>query len=242
MAPFAHIIAAMKLIRKDSMTSLMAALCGLLLSCLAWAAPTPFVTTPPDSTTTAPSASMEPLLSWFTGEFSSREQASYDNRFTSAELRLVEIWPGYKGFRWVYAEQFLTERAVRPFRQRIYRFSLVPDGRILMAELTMPRAIDFAGAWRQPELLDSLTPQQLSLRQGCEIWLTRQPSGEYAGHSKVGSCSTNFGGASTLVQYLWIGPHSVRLLDRASDTEAHQRWGSPGEGYVYLRRVKQRGE
>ena len=86
------------------MTSLMAALCGLLLSCLAWAAPTPFVTTPPDSTTTAPSASMEPLLSWFTGEFSSREQASYDNRFTSAELRLVEIWPGYKGFRWVYAE------------------------------------------------------------------------------------------------------------------------------------------
>ncbi len=120
---------------------------------------------------------MEPLLSWFTGEFSSREQASYDNRFTSAELRLVEIWPGYKGFRWVYAEQFLTERAVRPFRQRIYRFSLVPDGRILMAELTMPRAIDFAGAWRQPELLDSLTPQQLSLRQGCEIWLTRQPSG-----------------------------------------------------------------
>ena len=44
----------MKLIRKDSMTSLMAALCGLLLSCLAWAAPTPFVTTPPDSTTTAP--------------------------------------------------------------------------------------------------------------------------------------------------------------------------------------------
>ncbi len=72
----------------------------LLLSCLAWAAPTPFVTTPPDSTTTAPSASMEPLLSWFTGEFSSREQASYDNRFTSAELRLVEIWPGYKGFRW----------------------------------------------------------------------------------------------------------------------------------------------
>ena len=82
----------------------------------------------PDSTTTAPSASMEPLLSWFTGEFSSREQASYDNRFTSAELRLVEIWPGYKGFRWVYAEQFLTERAVRPFRQRIYRFSLVPDG------------------------------------------------------------------------------------------------------------------
>ncbi|HCT2505584.1 TPA: chromophore lyase CpcT/CpeT [Aeromonas dhakensis] len=224
------------------MTSLMAALWGLLFSCLAWAAPGPFVTTLPDSTTTTQPASMEPLLSWFTGEFSSREQASYDSRFTSAELRLVEIWPGYKGFRWVYAEQFLTERAVRPFRQRIYRFSLVPDGRILMAELTMPRAIDFAGAWRRPELLDSLTPQQLSLRQGCEIWLTRQPSGEYAGHSKVGSCSTNFGGASTLVQYLWIGPHSVRLLDRAYDTDAHQRWGSPGEGYVYLRRVKQRGE
>ena len=148
---------------------------------------------------------MEPLLSWFTGEFSSREQASYDNRFTSAELRLVEIWPGYKGFRWVYAEQFLTERAVRPFRQRIYRFSLVPDYRILMAELTMPRAIDFAGAWRQPELLDSHTAAAL-FASGLRDLADPPAIGEYAGHSKVGSCSTNFGGASTLVQYLWIGP------------------------------------
>ncbi|QJF57160.1 hypothetical protein GO993_18555 [Aeromonas salmonicida subsp. salmonicida] len=235
----------MKMIRMDSMVTLMAALFGLLCTSLVWAAPTPFVaipTGPSAASATTTRVGMEPLLSWFTGEFSSREQAGYDTRFTSAELRLVEIWPGYQGFRWVYAEQFLTERSVRPFRQRIYRFSPVPDGRILIAELTMPRAVDFAGAWRDPGLLDSLTPQQLSLRQGCEVWLSRQPSGEYAGHSKVGSCATNFGGASTLVQYLWVGPDSVRLLDRAYDNEAHQRWGSPGEGYVYLRKVKQRGE
>lgn len=239
------------------MIKLMVALLGLCYASLGGAAPTPFVTTPAEQPVSAGARqqvhgqgaqpvgadlSMEPLLSWFSGEFSSREQAGYDKRFTSAELRLVEIWPDYRGFRWVYAEQFLTERAVRPFRQRIYRFSPVPDGRILMAEFTMPRATDFAGAWRRPELLDTLTPQQLSLRQGCEIWLSRQLTGEYRGHSKVGSCATDFGGASTLVQYLWIGPNSIRLLDRAYDNEAHQRWGSPGEGYVYLRRVKQRGE
>ncbi|WP_287147629.1 chromophore lyase CpcT/CpeT, partial [Aeromonas sp.] len=152
------------------MVTLMAALCGLLWTCLVWAAPTPFAaipTGPSAARATTEQVSMEPLLSWFSGELSSWEQATYDTRFTSAELRLVEIWPGYKGFRWVYAEQFLTERAVRPFRQRIYRFSPVPDGRILMAELTMPRAVDFAGAWRDPSLLNSLTPQQLSLRQGC---------------------------------------------------------------------------
>ena len=116
----------------------MAALFGLLCTSLVWAAPTPFVaipTGPSAASATTTRVGMEPLLSWFTGEFSSREQAGYDTRFTSAELRLVEIWPGYQGFRWVYAEQFLTERSVRPFRQRIYRFSPVPDGRILMAEL-----------------------------------------------------------------------------------------------------------
>ncbi|MGU5661787.1 chromophore lyase CpcT/CpeT [Aeromonas sanarellii] len=222
------------------MTQLMAALLGLFYAGLIWAAPVPFVATPASSTTTQ--ARMEPLLSWFTGEFSSQEQATFDARFTSAELRLVEIWPGEGPFRWVYAEQFLTERAVRPFRQRIYRFSPLPDGRILMAELTMPRATDFAGAWRQPELLDSLTPQQLSLREGCEIWLTRQPGGDYRGHTQVGHCATDFGGATTLVQYLWIGPDSVRLLDRAYDNGARQRWGSPGEGYVYLRKGTRRGE
>lgn len=222
------------------MTQLMAALLGLFYAGLIWAAPVPFVAVPASLSPTQ--ARMEPLLSWFAGEFSNQEQAGYDKRFTSAELRLVEIWPGEGPFRWVYAEQFLTERAQRPFRQRIYRFSPLPDGRILMAELTMPRATDFAGAWRRPELLDSLTPQQLSLREGCEIWLTREPGGEYRGSSRVGRCATDFGGATTLVQYLWIGPDSVRLLDRAYDNGARQRWGSPGEGYVYLRKGTRRGE
>ncbi|MBW3807910.1 hypothetical protein GL273_19285 [Aeromonas jandaei] len=213
------------------MTKLLVAVFGLFCSCLVSAGVSSRATV----------SGMEPLLSWFSGDFSSQEQARYDDRFTSAELRLVEVWRGYQGYRWVYAEQYLTLRAVRPFRQRIYRFSPSPDGRILMAELTMPRATDFAGAWHNPELLDSLTPQQLSLRRGCEIWLSRTPSGEYAGHTRVGHCATDFGGASTLVQHVWIGPNSVRLLDRAYDLAGKARWGSPGEGYVYLRRVRERG-
>lgn len=216
------------------MAKLLVAVFGLLCSCLVLAGPAP------QATPLKPG--MEPLLSWFNGAFTSREQASYDSRFTSAELRLMEIWPGYQGYRWVYAEQYLSMRSVRPFRQRIYRFSPAPDGRILMAELTMPRATDFAGAWHDPALLDSLTPQQLSLRHGCEIWLTRTPSGEYAGHTRVGHCSTDFGGATTLVQHIWIGPDSVRLLDRAYDNAGSPRWGSPGEGYVYLRRSKGFGQ
>ena len=215
------------------MAKLLVAVFGLLCSCLVLAGSVP------QATPLKPG--MEPLLSWLSGDFSSKEQAGYDSRFTSAELRLREIWPGYQGYRWVYAEQYLTLRSIRPFRQRIYRFSPAPDGRILMAELTMPRAIDFAGAWRQPALLDSLTPQQLSLRHGCEIWLSRTASGEYAGHTRVGHCATDFGGASTLVQHIWIGPNSIRLLDRAYDNQGGSRWGSPGEGYVYLRKSSERG-
>ncbi|ATL94494.1 hypothetical protein CK911_18065 [Aeromonas sp. CU5] len=215
------------------MAKLLVAAFGLLCSCLVLAG------SAPQATPLKPG--MEPLLSWLSGDFSSKEQAGYDSRFTSAELRLREIWPGYQGYRWVYAEQYLTLRSIRPFRQRVYRFSPAPDGRILMAELTMPRAIDFAGAWRQPALLDSLTPQQLSLRHGCEIWLSRTASGEYAGHTRVGHCATDFGGASTLVQHIWIGPNSIRLLDRAYDNQGGSRWGSPGEGYVYLRKSSERG-
>lgn len=87
------------------MTQLMAALLGLFYASLIWAAPVPFVTAPGPHAT---QGRLEPLLSWFSGEFSSQEQATFDARFTSAELRLVEIWPGEGPFRWVYAEQFLT--------------------------------------------------------------------------------------------------------------------------------------
>ncbi|MGL5606652.1 MAG: CpcT/CpeT family chromophore lyase, partial [Aeromonas veronii] len=55
-------------------------------------------------------------------------------------------------------------------------------------------------------------------------------------------CSTDFGGATTLVQHIWIGPDSVRLLDRAYDNAGSPRWGRPGEGYVYLRRSKGFGQ
>ncbi|MGY4026473.1 chromophore lyase CpcT/CpeT [Aeromonas rivuli] len=230
----------MKMTRTDSMTQRMALLLGLLYGGLVWAAPVsaPLITPqtgPSVASETREGGPMEPLLSWFSGDFSNAEQASHDDRFASAKLRLMEIWPGMAGVRWVYAEQSLSERPDRPFRQRIYRFSEGPGGRILMAELTMPRATDFAGAWHNPPLLDSLAPSQLSLRAGCEILLSRQPSGDYQGHSKIGSCDTDFGGAHILVQYLWIGPDRVRLLDRAYDEGGHQRWGSPGEGYLYLR-------
>ena len=78
------------------MTQLMTALLGLFYAGLIWAAPVPFVAVPASLSPTQ--ARMEPLLSWFAGEFSSQEQAGYDKRFTSAELRLVEIWPGRAPF------------------------------------------------------------------------------------------------------------------------------------------------
>ena len=114
---------------------------------------------------------------------------------------------------------------------------LTPEGGgvVRMVEFTMPRAIDFAGAWRTPALLDGLTPDQLSHRQGCDLLLRRLPSGDYEGRNQVGECATDFAGATTLVQYLWVGPRYIRLLDRAYDDAGTLRWGSPGEGYVYLR-------
>ena len=86
------------------MAKLLVAVFGLLCSCLVLAG------SAPQATPLKPG--MEPLLSWFNGAFTSREQASYDSRFTSAELRLMEIWPGYQGYRWVYAEQYLSMRSV----------------------------------------------------------------------------------------------------------------------------------
>ena len=50
------------------MTKLMVALLGLFYACLVWANPVPFV-----ASSSPVQGKMEPLLSWFTGEFSSQE-------------------------------------------------------------------------------------------------------------------------------------------------------------------------
>lgn len=179
---------------------------------------------------------LTPVTGWLSGAFSSAEQAAQDRRFERVELRSREIWRGTsRTTRWIYFEQYLSHKPAHPFRQRIFRLTPEGGGVVRMVEFTMPRAIDFAGAWRTPALLDGLTPDQLSHRQGCDLLLRRLPSGDYEGRNQVGECATDFAGATTLVQYLWVGPRYIRLLDRAYDDAGTLRWGSPGEGYVYLR-------
>ncbi|MBZ6073468.1 chromophore lyase CpcT/CpeT [Aeromonas schubertii] len=178
---------------------------------------------------------LPPLMGWLNGDFSSRTQAEEDRRFEAAELHARTIWPHEGPGYWLYLEQSLVARPAHPFRQRIFHLTDAGRGELLMVEYTMPKATDFAGAWRDPTKLRTLTPEQLSRRAGCELRLRRLPSGHYEGRNEIGRCPTNFAGADTLVQYIWIGPEHIRLLDRAYDQQGTLRWGSPGEGYVYLR-------
>lgn len=180
-------------------------------------------------------AELDPLTGWLTGSFSTRQQAESDERFAAVELHSREIWHGEESDRWIYLEQTLQQKAAHPFRQRIFRLRAGSFGEVRMTEYTMPKASDFRGAWRNPALLANLSEAQLSRREGCDIVLRRLPTGDYEGRNRVGECRTDFAGADTLVQYLWVGPLYLRMLDRGYDQDGMLRWGSPGEGYYYQR-------
>ena len=124
---------------------------------------------------------METVAAWMTGSFSSAEQSAHDEAFYDIRLEMVPIWTDRDDALWIYVEQAAASALERPYRQRIYRVTEDPSGAIRSEVFSLPEPLEFAGAWREPERLDALTPESLTVRQGCAVVLHRQPSGLYAG-------------------------------------------------------------
>jgi hypothetical protein len=104
----------------------------------------------------AAEGSIETLLEWMTGSFSSEAQAetSTDPYHVDVRLHMVRIWTQRPGY-WVYIEQAYASSPSNPYRQRIYRvFS--EDGVMQDEIYSIPNASSFVGSYESPEDFDSL--------------------------------------------------------------------------------------
>ena len=176
------------------------------------------------------------LREWMTGSFSSQEQAATDEDFFDIRLEMVEIWTERDDGPWLYVEQAAASRLDAPYRQRIYRLRSVDGAQFGSAVFEFPEPLDFAGAWSDPSRFDALSPDDLTLRTGCEILLSwDEDKGAFVGSTQERACLSQHRGATWASSEVQITQSGLLTWDRGFDDTGAQVWGATKAGYLFDR-------
>ncbi len=184
----------------------------------------------------APDPELEKIVSWMVGDFSSQAQSKRDSDFFDIRLHIRPIWIKDKGNHWLYVEQATAAAESKPYRQRVYkveRDSVM--GWFRSVVYTLPDQEKWAGAYKTPEKFDALKPSDLSLRDGCAVYLRIQQDGSYAGATRGKGCESTLKGAKYASSKVTLNPRMLRSWDQGFNEKGEQVWGATKGGYEFAR-------
>jgi hypothetical protein len=178
------------------------------------------------------------LYAYMAGEFSSEAQATSDSTFFHVKLRMVPIWPKQKDGCWLYVEQAIATSEDKPYRQRVYHVFGHDDTTIVSQVYEIKNPLQYAGGWKDPSKLAPLAMDSLISRQGCGIYLHKQPDGSFSGSTPGKQCLSSMRGATYATSEVTIYPDKVLSWDRGWDAHDIQVWGAVKAGYVFVKEKK----
>lgn len=176
------------------------------------------------------------LQQMMTGTFNSAEQAARDSSFFDITLQMYPIWKDKGHF--LYVEQAVTAMQKKPYRQRIYHLEPGKKGTIHSVVYTLPDPEAYIGAWKKPDKFDQLSMEDLSLRKGCAVILTKQADGSYAGSTDGDSCESTLRGASYATSKVTIKEGLIVSWDQGFNDKGEQVWGATKSGYEFKGLIK----
>jgi hypothetical protein len=175
------------------------------------------------------------LIERMTGSFSSAAQAVEDPDFFDIRLEMVRIWPDSDEAVWLYVEQAAASSLDKPYRQRVYRLTPLPDGTFESKVFSIPDPLRFAGDWRSDDPLAGVTPDDLEIREGCAVFLRWSDEGFFEGSTRDRECVSTLRGASYATSEVTVRFDAIVSWDRGFDVDGNQVWGAEKGGYVFLK-------
>ncbi len=173
------------------------------------------------------------LKKLMTGSFSSEAQSKADTSYFNIHLRMVPIWTSRTDAVWLYIEQAVSTRLDKPYRQRVYKVTETSPGQFESAVYTLKSPLRFA---QKPELLEGLSPDSLTLKEGCSVYLQKTGKREFTGGTCGKSCASDIKGAAYASSEVIITKKMLLSWDRGFDAEGKQAWGAEKGGYRFLRK------
>ncbi|MET1258001.1 chromophore lyase CpcT/CpeT [Flagellimonas sp. DF-77] len=174
---------------------------------------------------------LEEVFSLMQGSYNSAKQAEADSTYYNISLHMYPIWKD-KG-NWLYVEQALNAMQERPYRQRLYELRRNEAGQLASFVYTIAHDSLWIGKWKDPSAFDSLTSDQLSLRQGCEVLLKKKGANHFAGRTQDRTCESSLRGATYALSAVAIFADKIESWDQGFDADGNQVWGATEGGYVF---------
>lgn len=173
------------------------------------------------------------LRNYLVGSFTNQEQAQKDSSFDDISLEMAPIWRDRTDGYWLYVEQATARDLEKPYRQRVYRLTQESDSVFLSTVYTLPQPLRFAGAWKEKEPLQSLTPDSLTERDGCGIILHKYGDDMFVGSTEGLACNSDLKGAIYATSIVIVSKDQLYSWDRGYDISGKQVWGSEKGGYIF---------
>lgn len=177
---------------------------------------------------------LQQLSDWMTGSFSSEEQAKADSNFYNIHLKMVRIWNKRSDAIWLYVEQAAAWKLDKPYRQRVYRLKQLEDGRIESRVYAMKHPLRFTGEWKKQNPLAGLTPDSLTIRNGCAIFIKKEGDA-FIGSTDEKKCESKLRGATYATSEVRIEKDRLTSWDRGWDKKDKQVWGAETGPYIFLK-------
>lgn len=170
------------------------------------------------------------LVTIMQGHYSSEKQSVADTSYFNISLRMVPIWKN-KGY-YLFVEQALFKKQDKPYRVRIYK--LVQDGDKLISQIyTLKNEKEWIGKGNTPEAFESLTENDIELKQGCEVVLKRIDKNKFVGQTGEKTCPSELRGASYATSKVTVLENQILSWDQGFDKEGKQVWGAEKAGYIF---------
>lgn len=178
---------------------------------------------------------LKQLVQFMVGDFSSQAQSQRDSDFYDIRLHIRPIWPADKSNIWLYVEQATAAAESKPYRQRVYKVESDGKGGFKSIVYTLPAPEKWAGQYKTPEVFEALKPAELSLREGCTVFLSRQKNGEFVGSTQGIGCESTLRGAKYASSKVTISKTVLRSWDQGFNEKGEQVWGATKGGYEFLK-------
>ena len=172
------------------------------------------------------------LVNWMSGYFTSKAQSETDSSYFDIRLHMIPIWKHRSDAHWLYVEQAMADYQDKPYRQRVYKVSQIGENEFKSAVYTLEEPMRFTGVWKEENPLAGLTPDSLTLREGCSIILHREDDA-FVGSTIEKNCASELRGAAYATSEVIIREDGMVSWDRGFDAEDNQVWGAEKGGYIF---------
>lgn len=179
---------------------------------------------------------LELLADRLSGSFSSTAQAQADPDFRDIRLRMCRIWPERTDGPWLYVEQAEASAMEKPYRQRVYRLAATGPQAFVSHVYEIPDPSRFVGACGRDASLAGLTPDALTTKDGCAVFLTYHVCSDlFTGETQGKGCASTLRGAAYATSEVSITQAGIVSWDRGFDAAGQQVWGATKGGYRFVR-------